>query len=226
MKYRALAVILLSQFCFACVNVASIEIDDEVSFNDFEASFPLAESSDTRFRIRATRVDGSFDQSLDSGELIRLDNRRISGPAEVTGDIDITYLSFAIGQDDRSSARVPGSARPYYFFGIAQTRWDLDASGGGKRLDASDETTELYLQYGIFYTIRQSLEVGFSWAASLGDDASGIFEIDVKLNYQPHKNLALTAGYRWFDYEYGIGAEDSHIEVDFRGPVIGLSVPF
>lgn len=226
MKIRALAVILLSQLCFACVNVVSIEIDDKVNFADLEASLPLAESSDTRFRIRATRVGGSFDQSLDSDELIRIDNSRISGPAELSGDIDLTYLSFAIGQDGRTSAPVPGSARPFYFFGIAQTQWDLDASGGGKQLDASDETTELYLQYGFFYTIGKSLEAGFSWAASLGDDASGISEIDLKLNFQPHRHLALTAGYRWFDYEYGIGDEDSHIDVDFRGPVIGLSLPF
>jgi hypothetical protein len=210
----------------ACVNVVSVEIEDEVNFADLEASFPLSESSPSRFRIRATQVSGSFDQNLDSDELVRLDNSRISGPAELTGDIDLTYVSFAFGQDDRTVTLAPGAARQVYFFGIAQTQWDLDVAGGGNQLKASDDTTELYFQYGFFYTVRKSLDLGFTWAASVGDDASGISEIDLKLNYSPHKNLALTAGYRWFDYEYGLGDNDSHIDVDFRGPFLGISLPF
>ena len=224
MNLRLAAVIGLSQMCLACVNVVSVDVEDDVSFVDFEASAPLDDSGATRIRVRSTQVDGDFDQTLDAGEAILVDNNILFGPTEVTGEMDINYWSLAIGQDDRSQAGVAGTMRPVYYFGVSQTRWDLDVNRAARGFSTSDETTEIYFQYGFLYTFRPSLELGFSWATSIGQDVSGINEIDLKMNYAPLENLGVTAGYRWFDYEYGLGAEESHLEVDFRGPYLGLSL--
>ena len=78
------------------------------------------------------------------------------------------------------------------------------------------------------YTIRYQnhWKLVFTWAASLGRELSGINEIDFRLDYQLSEQFKLSGGYRWLNYEYGLEEDESNIEVELRGPFIGLYLPF
>lgn len=207
-----------------CVSTVSIDAEDEVSFQNLEISIPAGESSDTRLRLRASRARGDFSQSLDFDETIRVDDTSIRGPAEVDGELDLDYYSVAIGRDGRFVES--GGPWTSMYLGISQTDFDLTVSSGQQQARTRDDTIELYLQLGVHARLAKSLGVGLTWASSFGREFSGISEIDLLLEYQLGRNLRLNGGYRWLTYEYGLGDDESNLEVDFRGPVLGLHVPF
>ena len=100
----------------------------------------------------------------------------------------------------------------------------MELESAGTRLDSSDGTTELYLQYGISHVLSEKMDFGLSGAFSLGEDISGMSEIDLKLDYALGKNLRITGAYRWFSYRFESADEDSDIEVDFHGPMLGFNL--
>ncbi|MGD2171257.1 MAG: hypothetical protein PVJ78_07090 [Gammaproteobacteria bacterium] len=204
----------------SCATNVDIDADDRTQFTSLQTSFPLQD--DLRLRLQATRVDGSFSQQLDYTEYIRLDDSSFSGPDEVEGDIELTYYSVAIGGN-----RAGGdSFRTETYYGISQTHFDLNLGNDTERLEASDESVEFYLQFATYAAISESADFGFRWALSLGRELSGISEIDLLLEYELAEHLQLTGGYRWFEYNYDPGNEDSNIVVDFNGPFLGIQVPF
>ena len=210
----------------ACVGVVSIDVEDNsVNFGNIEASFPLQDGN-TRIRLRGTAVSGDFKQSISSGTRIIIDGNTISGPAEVSGDIDLDYYSVVIGWDRNDASLLPGTTRSSYYLGLAQTRFDLNLDASSGSFSTSDHTSKLYAQWGFHHSITESIEIGFTWAASLGREFSGINEIDLRLDYQLAEELKLSGGYRWLDYEYGLEEDESNIEVDFRGPVVGIYMHF
>jgi hypothetical protein len=205
-----------------CVSTVSIDVDDGSGFTQLATSIPLGDNSQTRLRLRWAEVGGEDSQSLDFGERIQVGNSSISGPAELDVEIDLSYYSIAIGGESDAHQGLKSSV----YFGIAQTRFDLTLAGENSRLRDSDETIEAYFQFGFAAAIAASMDLGFSGAFSLGRDLSGISEIDLKLDYRPAAPLILSGGYRWFEYQYGPGNEDSNIEAAFRGPFIGVYLPF
>jgi hypothetical protein len=219
-----LAAVLFSTLGSACVSTVSVDVEDSVEFPNLEVSIPVGGDAAQRVRVRASRAQGEFRQSLDSDERIFIDNTQISGEAEVEGELELEYYSVAIGRDGRLENS--GGLRTSLYLGIAQTRFDLSLAEGQRKLETSDDTVELYMQVGFFAEIAKSLDFGLTWAASVGRDFSGINEIDLLLEYRLTENLILSGGYRWFTYEYGLADDDSNIEVDFRGPVLGLNLPF
>ena len=205
-----------------CVSTVTIDVDDRSSFSQLEASIPLGSDKRTRLRLRGARVDGEDSQSLDFDERIKAGNTSISGPAEVGVELDLSYYSIAIGSEGNPGDSFGSST----YFGISQTRFDLTVSGENNRLRSSDDTTEAYLQLGLAAAVGESLDLGFSAAFSLGRNLSGISEFDLKLDYRLTQNLALTGGYRWLEYQYGLGDDDSNLEVNFHGPFLGVYLPF
>ena len=85
---------------------------------------------------------------------------------------------------------------------------------------------EAYLQYGYSHNLNESVNIGFTRAGSVGRHFTGISEIDLKLDYAFYKQMRISGGYRWFTYNYDRDAEDSDIKVEFKGPFIGLNLPF
>lgn len=215
---------LAATLASGCVSTVSIDAEDEVNFPNIDLSFPVGDNAANRVRIRASRAQGEFDQSIDGSERIRVGGADIFGSAEVDGELDLEYYSVAIGRDDRFETSE--GLRSSMYLGISQTRFDLSVSSGPRRLSTHDDTTEFYFQYGFYAEVAKSLDLGLTWAASLGREFSGINEIDLLLEYQLGEHLRLSGGYRWFTYEYGLGDDDSNLEVDFRGPVLGLHLPF
>ena len=206
-----------------CVSTVNIDAEDTTRFSNLSASVPINGDENTRLRFRATRVDGSFDQDLEFGERIRLEDSAINGPALVDGELDLAYYSVAIG-GGRNFGRE--GFRTETYFGISQTRFDLELESADRRLQAEDDTVEFYMQWAAIAPINESLDFGFSWALSVGREFSGISEIDLFLEYGLAEHLAVTGGYRWFEYQYDSDDYDSNLEVDFRGPFLGIRVPF
>lgn len=207
----------------ACANVVSIDADDSVSFSNFEASMPPGADSATRLRLRGSKVDGAFAQSLDSDERIRTGDANIEGPTSVEGDLELAYYSLAIGWDSSSPGLTADDLRQRFYLGLARTDFDLVLADAAERFRGRDHTTELYLQYGLRHAVSDSFALGLDWAVSLGREFSGIREIDLALDFRLLRQVHLAGGYRWLDYVYAEEESESDIEVDFRGPFIGLT---
>lgn len=209
-----------------CVSTVNIDAEDTTRFSDFSASLPVNGDLNNRLRFKATRVDGSFDQRLDPDERIRLEDSTFNGPDLVDGDLELTYYSVAIGGGRNYPNTGRGGLRTETYLGISQTSFDLEMQSGNRRLQADDDTVEFYMQWAAIAAINETLDFGFSWALSVGREFSGISEIDLMLEYDVTEHLSITGGYRWFRYEFDSDLDDSNIEVDFRGPFLGIQVPF
>jgi hypothetical protein len=224
---RLLVLLLAAPLTVACVNVVSIDAEDSVNFANIEVSMPIGDDDAMRVRFRGAGTSGEFSQDLDLDERIQVDESRIGGPARVEGEIDLDYYSIAFGWDRSQLGVSSGKFYSSSYFGLAQTNFDLTLEGSeGRRFQTSDDTVELYMQYGIYHALTDSLDIGFSWAISLGRELSGISEIDLKMEYELYRQLRISGGYRWFDYSYGIDDDESSLEVNFRGPFVGLNLPF
>jgi hypothetical protein len=205
-----------------CVNLVNIDARDNVEFGNFEASVPLGDDPTKRLRVRGSTANGNFVQTLDPDERIQVDETRIGGPADVDGEVDLAYYSIAFGSDRDPAGVLAGQTWQTYYLGVAQTEFDLRLENDRQVFVKSDGSTELYLQYGLRYAVSEDLLFGFDWAFSFGREFSGISEIDLLLDYRLVRQVYLSGGYRWFNYVYADEDEDSNLEVDFRGPSIGL----
>jgi len=219
-----LAVMLLN----ACTdNVVSIESEDSVTFTTLETSFPVNRQETLKIKLRGSRTSGEYSQTVPDGKMILIEDVQIRGPTEVNGSTDLTYASASIGTDDMFNT--PGMAskfRGLMYVGVAQTNMDLTLIHEGTTYTTNDRTTELYMQVGMDYEIAPSLYGGGTWAFSIGPDLTGISEIDLKLNYAVFKHLEVMGGYRWLKYNYYVEEDESIIHVNFKGPFIGINVPF
>lgn len=219
-----LAVMLLN----ACTdNVVSIESEDSVTFTTLETSFPVNRQETLKIKLRGSRTSGEYNQTVPDGKMILIEDVQIRGPTEVNGSTDLTYVSASIGTDDMFN--IPGMEskfRGLIYFGVAQTNMDLTLIHEGTTYTTNDRTTELYMQVGMDYEIAPSLYGGGTWAFSIGPDLTGISEIDLKLNYAVFKHLEVMGGYRWLKYNYYVEEDESIIHVNFKGPFIGINVPF
>ena len=221
MTARTTLAITCSALLGGCVSTISIDIDDSSSFTQLQGSVPLDDDGQTRLRLRWAEVGGDGSQSLDFGEQIEVLTESISGPTEVEVELDLSYSSLAVGSESAPHETLRSSI----YVGIAQTRFDLALSADGKRLRNSDDAIEVYFQFGFAAAVAESADLGFSGAFSLDRELSGISEIDLRLDYRLAANLVLSGGYRWFQYQYGIGDDDSNIEASFRGPFLGVYLP-
>lgn len=219
------AVMLLN----ACAdNVITIESEDSVTFTTLETSFPISRQNNLRVKLRGSRTSGDYSQAVPDGKMILIDDIQIRGPTDVSGSTDLTYASVSIGSDDMFTQNdmKPKKLRGLVYLGVAQTNMDLTLIHEGITYKTNDRTTELYTQMGLSYEIASSFYGGGTWAFSVGPNLTGISELDLKLNYALFKHLEIMGGYRWLKYNYYVEDDESIIHIDFKGPFIGLYVPF
>ena len=208
-------------------NVISIESEDSVTFTTLETSFPVSKKRNLDIKLRGSRTSGDYSQDVPDGKMILIEDVQIRGPTYVDGSTDLTYASVAIGTSDMSLGRaVSDKWRGSLFLGVAQTNMDLILRHEGNTYKTSDRTTEMYMQWGILYAFHPSVHGGGSWSFSLGPDLTGISEFDLKLHYALFEHLEIMGGYRWLKYNYYVEDDESIIHVDFKGPFIGLALPF
>lgn len=213
----------------ACTsNVIDIHPRDSATYTTLETSVAVSSANDTRIKLRTSRVDGSYTQTIPDGKMIVIDNQQIHGEVAVSGASDLAYTSISFGADNLFSDdnETLKGLRASLYLGLAQTSMDVSLVHENVNYAFVDKTVELYLQVAALYMAAPKLDVGVSYAMSLGADLSGISEFELLLDYGLHRHLHLKAGYRWLEYNYLIDSEDSSILVDFRGPFFGLNIPF
>ena len=223
--FKCLVAIFAAMLLNACAdNVISIESEDSVTFTTLETTIPLSRQRNLSVKLRGSRTSGDYNQAVPDGKMILINDIQIRGPTDVSGSADLTYASVSIGTEDMlaNSEKLRGLG----YFGIAQTNMDLTLIHEGTTYTTKDRTTEMYMQWGLSYEIAPSFYGGGTWAFSVGPDLTGISEIDLKLNYALFKHLEVMGGYRWLKYNYYVEEDESIIHIDFKGPFIGINVPF
>jgi hypothetical protein len=219
----------------ACTgNVIDIHSKDSSTFVTLETSMPVSKGDAIRVKLRTSQVDGSYTQTIPGGKMIVIDGEQIHGEADISGATELSYtsvsfggfVSFADGDLLKSADKGAKVPRASFYIGLAQTDMDVSLLYENQLYVFLDKTIELYLQIGAAYPLTPFLDAGIFYAMSTGADLTGISELDLKLDYALHKHLHLTAGYRWFEYNYLLEEQDSSIQVNFRGPFIGLNIPF
>lgn len=216
--------LLLAFLGSACSSIVNIEVEDRATFNDFEVSMPLPNADDMHLRLRGSRIDGNFSQTIDSGDRINIEGSSISGPAKIDGEYEVTYWSLALGFDNTGTDMLPGQSRGAGYIGLGQTNFDLSLDDSGRALSVEEEEVEFYFQYRFVQALTESFNFGFAGAAGLTTDFDGSREYELILEYELSRQLILTGGYRWFDYFYFSDESDSDIELDLHGPVLGLKL--
>jgi hypothetical protein len=208
-------------------NVISINAKDSTTFTTLETSIPASRDDSVRIKLRTSRANGDYTQTVPDRKRIVIDNTDIQGPTDISGTTDLTYGSVGIGGDDifGGGEGLLRKLRTSMYFGLAQTIMDMTLVHEGTTYSTNDRTTEFYMQYGMSYRVTSSFHVGATYAMSIGPDLTGISEGDLKLDYALFKHLQIMAGYRWFDYHYFVEEEDSTVRVKFSGPFVGLYIP-
>ena len=227
-------VVYLTYFMFvmlisACTNnVISIDSKDRTRFTTLETSIPVSRGGGARLKLRTSRSSGDYSQAIPDGKLIIIDDIQIWGPTDMSGTTDLTYGSISLGGDNifDGGDELQRKLRTSVYFGLAQTVIDLMLVHEGTTYKVTDRTTEFYIQWGMSYGITPSFYAGGTYAMSIGPDLTGIFEGDLKIDYTLFNHLQIMGGYRWLDYNYYVDQDDSVIGVKFRGPFVGLYVPF
>lgn len=230
--YLAISVASLLSGCTS--NVIDIHSSDSAAFTTLETSVPVSKDDAIRMKLRASRVDGSYTQTIPDGKIIVIDGEQIRGQADVTGATELAYtsvsfggsVSFAGGELLNNAGEDVKVPRASFYIGLAQTEMDVSLLNENRSYLFHDKTIELYLQIGASYPLKPLLDAGIFYAMSIGADLTGISELDIKLDYTLHKHLHLIAGYRSLEYNYLVEEQDSSIQVNFRGPFIGLNLPF
>lgn len=220
--------VFVLQMSACSTNVVSIDAEDSATFTTFETSIPVSKQGGARIKLRASHVGGDYSQAVPDGKLILIDDVQIRGPTDVSGTTDLTYGSLSFGTDNMFDGGevVQRKLRTSIYLGLAQTIMDVTLVHQATSYRTSNRTTELYMQWGMSYAITPSFYGGGSYAMSIGPDLTGITEGDLRLDFALFKHLQIIGGYRWLDYRYLVEEEESSIKVKFRGPFVGLYIPF
>ncbi len=233
-QYMTMVACVVSLLSACTSNVIDVHSKDSASFATLETSVPVSKDNAIRMKLRASQVDGSYTQTIPGGKLIVIDGEQIHGEADIAGATELSYTSVSFGgsvsfvggellNSANEDVKVP---RASFYIGLAQTDMDVSLIYENQMYVFLDKTIELYLQIGASYPLTPFLDTGIFYAVSTGADLTGISELDLMLDYTLFEHFHLTAGYRWLEYNYLVEEQDSSIQVNFRGPFIGLNVPF
>lgn len=226
---RCMTYFLFVLLLAACTsNVISIDSKDSATFTMLETSIPLSKQRNDQIKLRVSRVSGDYNQAVPDGKLILIEDNQIWGPTDINGTTDLTYVSISYGTDELflGDDILEGKLRSSVHLGLAQTDMDLTLVHQDTTYRISDKSAEFYMQAGLSYAITPSFHGGASYALSIGPDLTGISEFDLKIDFALFKHLQIVGGYRWFEYNYLVEEDDSNIRVEFRGPFVGLNIPF
>ena len=213
----------------ACTsNVISIDSKDRSNFTTLETSVPVSDKMGARLKLRASRAEGVYSQTVPDGKLILIDDIQIRGPTDVGGTTELSYGSISVGSDNilDGGEELQHRLLASVYFGLAQTLMDLTLVHDGATYRINDRTTEFYMQGGVSYKVTPEFYAGGTYAMSMGPDLTGISEADLRMDYILSKHLQVMGGYRWLEYSYLVQEDDSIVRVEFRGPFIGLYMPF
>lgn len=227
--------LLLASGCVS--NVINVKGEDGgAAIHTAQISFPIGNDSDIdetpeisfppteRIKLRSSRVSGDFSQNIPSGKIVDFEDYTFSGPDRLNGSSTIDFSSLSIGADSISKA-----LRASFYFGVSYVEMDLKLDGAAQYAHTSDSYLGSYLDVGLYWQANPQLYAGAQITQMLhlsGSTMSSLLETDLCANYQFTPNVAVMAGYRWWEYEYGIDEYDSGIKLNLSGPFLGLDLRF
>lgn len=191
-------------------------------------AIPLGEADERGRRdsleLSATRATGGFEQTLTSGDDIRLKGEWIAGPGELDATFELTTASVLYHHRVDTGSRLRLAA----LAGVTLTELDLRVSAGAQRDAASRVSVgptlggQLDVDLGADVTAFARL----TWnAAFSGGDVSGTSLLDVGATLKPWEQAGLSLGWRLGRYELERDATSvSDIELDYGGPFVTLEV--
>jgi len=171
------------------------------------------------------RASGHSEQQLSSG-YVSLGSRTFTAPATLSNEFEMRYVDVTYRfryLPAHSSAGVELLA------GVAFADVDFAATSAGLRASESLSSPGGQLGLGVLWRPFSGTGVHARASGFFSGDDAGITRatrIDVYLSQALLRNVALRGGYSWWTLESDRGGATSPVEIEFRGPVLGLEVMF
>lgn len=222
-------VMILTLACSGCDNLDDIVMEDDVEFPDFEFTYQLPDNENVGLKVAGFSVSGSDRQSIADGDLIDIEDTRIWGPEDVSHSVTLEHIELTLfgkqGSGQAGAPRLNGTN----FLGIAHTRFDLTLVDQDTRYTSKQQSTSLFVGYGIEYHLNDFWGASLSGAYGYGFDLNSFTRIDLGLEYRPIQFLTVRTGYRWFSHYWTEPDDDlnsSSIDIDLDGPFLSLGLVF
>lgn len=223
MSTRVIPLLFLMPMIYACTGVANINVKDNVTFKNIEASLTVSENRGDRIRLRASSVRGTYKQSLNEGHIL-IGGTPLWSPTSFNGITDINNLSIDYGWDN--IIILNESTVTFIYFGLQRTDFDLTLNHSGTRYRVVDDISQLLFEAGFRVKLPTAFSIEVSNAIALSQQGSTMGQIDLKMIYHLSDKLLLNAGYRFYDYNYRELSDTSDIILEFHGPAMGLNLRF
>lgn len=213
----------------------SIEIDDRAAFQPvLRGSVSLGRqrgpASDPQsghaVEFGGTRVKGESDQEVRPGGYTSIGGSNFLGPTTLTNEFELRQ--FEIAYRFRAIDRDNGVGIDL-LAGPALYQLDVAVNGQGRRVSEDLTSVGLQLGLGTLWRIRQGTSVhlrGFYFYSADDAAVTRAARLEAYFSQALMRNLALRGGYAGWNLKSDRGGATSPINVEFRGPVLGLEVLF
>lgn len=222
-----------------CSTSAPVDIDGEdndARFSEAEIAVRIGDDQDQRVNrgyaaisVGYTHSEGQFNQSLSSGESVRLDSGSIDGPAMLDNEasLDVTYVRVIYHSFMSESFEWYGAG------GLGYLDMELTTTSGTQRIKDSDSQLNIHALLGLAYhfTPAFGIEGNISFYPPIFPFSNSASLVGERIQFfvSPTDTLRLFAGYRRWTYSF----EDndsvfarSDVNLDFSGPTAGVTLSF
>ena len=210
-------------------NEIDMEGSESMSFRALEVTYHHPDDG-PNIMFRTSKADGDFSQSISSPHYVTWPTITIFGPATIDGVVDLRYASIAMGFEATTSSEntmgIPAGTTGKVYFGLNQSEIKATLTHLTDTYTVDDDTLELYGLIGVSFPVYETLSCGLTFATSIGEDFSGISELDFRFDYLPTEHLGIMFGYRSLQYMYNADTDVSDIIMEYRGPFVGLNIVF
>ena len=165
---------------------------------------------------------GASSQDLAFGELVSFDDVDFRGPAHLRYIYELSVFSAAF----RGGGRIPGVLDIEGFLGAGWTSLDLVAKSPYAR--AHDVVHDVGFLFGVKLTGHpfRWLDLYARGSELIAEGQDGLGDAELGFALKPVGGLSLFAGWRWWDYDEEVPADESDIELDISGPTCGVELLF
>ena len=184
--------------------------------------------SGAAFELSGAYARGSATQTLSGGSPILLGGAAFNPPASVGYEFGLTHL-----QGAWRARGFFGESRTFggeLLFGFGFDQLSLDATSGALRASEDISRGGLVLGVGALWRPRPGTSLQARWTLFEGtsdfEDTHPSQRIELAAVQALGQNMALRAGWSWWQYRTGRGRERSAIDLRVSGPALGLDLLF
>ncbi|MCK5335785.1 MAG: hypothetical protein KAQ67_06470, partial [Gammaproteobacteria bacterium] len=196
---------------------------DSVGFSTLQTSFPVADNQEfPRIKLRLSRAeDATFEQEISSGLIVVFAGETFSGPANITGNFNLSINAFAYGAEQA----INKNTHLGWYLGLAHVNLDLLISSFSQSAMSSESSSNPYFEIFVYKNYSPKFTGRASLVAAVSSSNS-LIELDLGLGYQLLRNMEVMAGLRTWSYQYSRGEYQSEITLSLSGPYLSLNLSF